>query len=117
MRPDPSCLFCKIVRGELRADLLHQDEQIVAFRDVNPQAPYHALVVPVRHVATLDELGDADGDLLGRMMLRATALAREQGLDRGGYRLVWNCGPDAGQSVFHIHLHLLGGRKMAWPPG
>jgi histidine triad (HIT) family protein len=117
MDPRASCLFCKIVRGDLRADVLHRDDAVVAFRDVNPQAPSHVLVVPVRHVSTLAELGDADGDLLGRMMLRAIALARQEGLAHGGYRLVWNCGPDGGQSVFHIHLHLLGGREMSWPPG
>ncbi len=117
MQPEASCLFCKIARGELRSDVLHRDERILAFRDVNPQAPFHALVVPLRHVATLDELGDADADLLGQMALRAAALARGHGLGRGGYRLVWNCGPDAGQSVFHVHLHVLGGREMAWPPG
>jgi histidine triad (HIT) family protein len=111
-----TCLFCKIVRGDLRADILHRDEEIVAFRDVNPQAPTHLLVVPVRHVATLDELTDGDADLAGRLVLRAAALARQAGLT-SGYRLVWNCGPDGGQSVFHVHLHLLGGRKMSWPPG
>ena len=111
-----TCLFCKIVRGDLRADVLHRDEEIVAFRDVNPQAPTHLLVVPVRHVATLDELTAGDADLAGRLVLRAADLARQAGLT-SGYRLVWNCGSDGGQSVFHVHLHVLGGRKMSWPPG
>lgn len=117
MQSEADCLFCKIARGELRSDVLHRDERIVAFRDVNPQAPFHALVVPIRHVATLDDLGDGDGELLGRMVLRGRALAREHGLAGGGYRLILNCGPDGGQSVSHVHMHLLGGRKMAWPPG
>ena len=111
-----TCLFCKIVRGDLRADVVHRDEEIVAFRDVNPQAPTHLLVVPVRHVATLDELTEGDADLAGRLVLRAAGLARQAGLT-SGYRLVWNSGPDGGQSVFHVHLHVLGGRKMSWPPG
>ena len=118
MERDPECLFCKIARKEVRADVLHADGEIVAFRDVNPQAPFHALVVPVRHVATLDELPAEDAALAGRLVMRAAALAREHGLvESGGYRLVWNCGPEAGQSVFHLHLHVLGGRRMAWPPG
>jgi histidine triad (HIT) family protein len=113
---DPNCLFCKIVAGEIPSQILHRDERIVAFQDVNPQAPFHALVVPVRHISTLDELGAADGELVGEVVLRAADLARAHGL-AGGYRLVWNCGAEAGQSVFHIHLHVLGGRRMRWPPG
>jgi histidine triad (HIT) family protein len=114
---DPGCLFCKIVAGDLAAEILYRDAELVAFRDVNPQAPFHALVVPVRHVATLDELADADAELAGRIVLRATTLAREHRSGVEGYRLVWNCGAEAGQSVFHIHLHVLGGRRMRWPPG
>ena len=117
MQTDPNCLFCKIVAGEIRSDVLHRDERLVAFRDVNPQAPFHALVVPVRHIATLDDLTAGDGDLVAEIVLRAARLARESGRAEGGYRLVWNCGPEAGQSVFHIHLHVLGGRAMGWPPG
>jgi histidine triad (HIT) family protein len=113
---EASCVFCKIVRGEIDATLLHRDGGLIAFRDLSPKAPFHALVVPTRHVETLDELGEGDADLLGRMLLRATALAREHGLT-AGYRLVLNCGPDGGQSVFHVHLHVLGGRRMTWPPG
>ncbi|MFN2432089.1 MAG: histidine triad nucleotide-binding protein [Gemmatimonadota bacterium] len=111
------CLFCRIVAGEVPAKLLHQDERVVAFRDVNPKAPFHALIVPVEHVATLDDLGEGQSGLAGEVVLRATRLAREHGLAEGGYRLVWNCGVDAGQTVFHLHLHLLGGRGFSWPPG
>ncbi|HEY7460562.1 MAG TPA: histidine triad nucleotide-binding protein [Gemmatimonadota bacterium] len=113
---EASCVFCKIVRGEIDATLLHRDDGLVAFRDLSPKAPFHALVVPTRHLETLDELEEGDADLVGRMLLRGSALAREQGLT-GGYRLVLNCGPDGGQSVFHVHLHVLGGRRMTWPPG
>lgn len=113
---EASCVFCKIVRGEIDAALLHRDDGLIAFRDLSPKAPFHALVVPTRHVETLDELGERDADLVGRIVLRGTALAREHGLT-GGYRLVLNCGPDGGQSVFHVHLHVLGGRRMTWPPG
>jgi histidine triad (HIT) family protein len=116
MDRDPACLFCKIVAGEVRSDVLHRDEDIVAFRDVNPQAPLHALIVPVRHVRTLDDLAEADAGLIARIVLCATGLAADRGFT-GGYRLVWNCGPEAGQSVYHIHLHLLAGRRLAWPPG
>jgi histidine triad (HIT) family protein len=117
MQPEAGCLFCRIVRGEVRSDVLHRDERMVAFQDVNPQAPFHALVVPVRHVPTLDDLRAGDASLVADAVFRATELAREHGLVKGGYRLVWNCGPDAGQSVFHVHLHVLGGRRLGWPPG
>jgi histidine triad (HIT) family protein len=114
---EATCLFCRIASGDVRSQIVYRDDEMVAFRDVNPQAPFHALVIPVRHVATLDALRDEDAGLAGRLVLRAAVLARENGLTDGGYRLVWNHGPDAGQSVFHIHLHVLGGRQMAWPPG
>ena len=117
MSRDPSCLFCRIAAGEIPAEVLYQDADVTAFRDVNPQAPFHALLIPRRHVPTLDALGQEDRELVGRLVLEAIRLAREQGLSEGGYRLVWNCGPDAGQSVFHVHLHVLGGRSLGWPPG
>jgi histidine triad (HIT) family protein len=113
---DPSCLFCKIAAGEIPSQILHRDERIVAFKDVNPKAPFHALVVPTRHITSLNELSPGDAGLAGEVVLRAIQLARDQRLLKS-YRLVWNCGPDAGQSVFHIHLHVLGGRQFAWPPG
>ncbi len=117
MPGDPNCLFCRIVAGEVRSEVLHRDERTVVFRDVKPVAPFHALVVPVRHIGTLDDLAREDAGLVGEIVLRATDLARVHGLAEDGYRLVWNCGEQAGQSVFHLHLHLLGGRGMAWPPG
>ena len=114
---DPTCLFCRILSGDVPAKVLHRDERTVAVADVNPKAPFHALVIPVRHVATLADLDEGDAPLAGEIVLRAIRLAREHGLDDGGFRLVWNAGADAGQSVFHIHLHVLGGRRMGWPPG
>ena len=112
-----SCLFCRIVAGEIPSKTAYQDDQMVAFHDVNPQAPVHVLIVPRRHIATLNDVGPEDAQLLGAMQRRATAIAAELGLAERGYRTVFNCNAEAGQSVFHIHLHLLGGRPMAWPPG
>jgi histidine triad (HIT) family protein len=112
-----SCLFCRIVAGEIPAKIAYQDEALVAFHDVNPQAPVHVLIVPRRHIATLNDVTADDEALVGRMQTRAAALARELGVSERGYRTVFNCNSEAGQSVFHIHLHVLGGRSMAWPPG
>ncbi len=112
-----NCIFCKIASGEIPATIVHQDEHVVAFRDLNPQAPTHVLVIPRRHVATLNDLADADGELIGRMYLAAKRIAEMDGVADAGYRTVVNCNAAAGQSVFHIHLHLLGGRAMDWPPG
>ena len=110
-----SCLFCRIVRGEIPAKLVAESPECVAFRDVNPQAPTHVLVIPREHVASLDSATDAA--LLGRMSLMAAQIARDEGIAETGYRTVINTGHDAGQSVQHIHLHLLGGRHLSWPPG
>jgi len=110
------CLFCKIAAGEIPAKLVHQDDDVIAFHDISPQAPVHLLVVPRRHLASLDEAAGEDGELLGRILLTIRRLARELGVETG-YRVVNNCGASAGQSVFHIHFHLLGGRPMGWPPG
>jgi histidine triad (HIT) family protein len=112
-----SCLFCRIVAGEIPATKVHESEQLVAFQDLNPQAPMHVLVVPRRHIATLNDLTPFDDALVGEMIRLADALARDRGYDASGYRTVFNCNADAGQTVFHIHLHVLGGRKMSWPPG
>ena len=109
-----ACLFCRIVRGEIPARIVREDEHTVAFRDIDPKAPTHVLVIPKEHVASLDEARDPD--LVGRLMLVAGEIAKTEGITNG-YRTVVNCGPDAGQSVFHLHLHLLGGRKFTWPPG
>ncbi|HEV3021933.1 MAG TPA: histidine triad nucleotide-binding protein [Pirellulales bacterium] len=109
-------IFQRIIDSEIPADILHEDDLCLAFRDINPQAPTHVLVVPKRPVPSLAELTDAEGELAGHLLLVARKLARDLKLD-GGYRVVVNCGPDGGQSVDHLHLHLLGGRAMAWPPG
>jgi histidine triad (HIT) family protein len=111
------CLFCKIVRREIPATLVYEDERVVAFNDINPQAPTHVLVIPKRHIETLNELGTEDDRLVGELVRRAAAIAGERGLSAGGYRTVFNTNRGAGQTVFHIHLHLIGGRAMAWPPG
>jgi histidine triad (HIT) family protein len=112
-----NCLFCKIVAGEIPASKVYEDERLVAFSDINPQAPLHALVVPKRHVATLNDLTPADDDLVGAMVRAAAKIAKDRGFDGPGFRTVFNCNAQAGQTVFHLHLHVLGGRTMTWPPG
>ena len=111
-----SCLFCRIIAGEIPGRKVFEDERIYAIEDIKPGAPTHLLLLPKKHLSGLDEAQAEDAELLGALQLRAAALARELGLSQG-YRTVLNVGPDAGQSVFHLHLHLLGGRAMAWPPG
>ncbi|MEH6826325.1 MAG: histidine triad nucleotide-binding protein [Motiliproteus sp.] len=111
------CLFCKIIAGDIPSDIVNEDEKLIAFRDINPQAPTHVLIIPRQHIATLNHLDVDDGELIGHMTLSATTLAKEMGIADSGYRLVWNCNREGGQDVFHIHLHLLGGRTMHWPPG
>jgi histidine triad (HIT) family protein len=112
-----SCLFCRIVAGEERAELLHETDTVVAFRDLRPQAPTHILLIPKAHVEDLTEIDDEHGAVLVDVVKAAAHLAETEGIDESGWRLVANVGPDAGQSVFHLHFHLLGGRPMAWPPG
>jgi len=109
------CLFCKIVRGEIPAKLVHESEDCVAFRDIDPKAPVHVLVVPREHVSSLNEARDAA--MVGRLALVAAEIAQKEGIAEAGYRTVINTNRDAGQTVFHIHLHLLGGRSLSWPPG
>jgi histidine triad (HIT) family protein len=111
------CLFCKIIAGQIPGNLVHQDDRIVAIKDINPQAPMHLLVMPRRHIASLNDLGAQDDGLVGEMVRRAATLAHEHGHGERGYRTVFNCNADAGQTVFHIHLHVLGGRRLGWPPG
>jgi histidine triad (HIT) family protein len=111
------CIFCKIGRKEIPAKIVYEDRQVVAFEDVNPQAPTHTLVISKSHHATLNDIGAGEEALLGHMLLVATRVAKDKGLDARGYRVVANCLEEAGQSVFHIHLHLLGGRRFSWPPG
>lgn len=111
------CLFCQIVEGKIPARMVHQDEDLIAFHDIDPKAPTHVLVVPKRHIASITELADGDDALVGRLVRTARDLAQKHGLADRGFRLVFNAGDDAGYSVHHIHLHLVGGRKLAWPPG
>ena len=111
------CLFCKIASGEIPATKVHEDEQFIAFRDINPQAPTHVLIIPRRHIEKLTDLSESDGELIGQMQLLANKIAEQEGIVEGGFRTVFNCGEGAGQSVWHIHMHLLGGRPMTWPPG
>lgn len=112
-----SCLFCKIAADEIPVTKVFEDKEIMAFHDINPQAPVHLLIVPKRHIATIDDTDTKDEPLLGRMILTAKKLALAEGLASDGYRLVFNVNACGGQTVFHIHLHLLGGRQMVWPPG
>lgn len=112
-----SCLFCRIVAGEIPARTAYQDDVVLAFHDIDPQAPTHVLIVPREHVATVDALGLEHGATLARMVAAAQSVARDVGAERRGYRLVFNHGADAGQSVDHVHMHLLAGRHLGWPPG
>ena len=111
------CIFCKIAAGEIPADLVYEDDQVVGFRDLNPQAPTHVLLIPRRHIASLNELQPEDEAIIGRLYSAAAKVAAQEGFAETGYRTVINCNEDGGQTVFHVHLHLLGGRRMSWPPG
>jgi histidine triad (HIT) family protein len=111
------CLFCKMISGEIKPNTVYENDEILAFRDINPQAPVHVLVIPKQHIATLNELTPGHAELVGKLTLAAQKVARDLGIADTGYRTVMNCNRDAGQSVWHVHLHLLGGRLMAWPPG
>ena len=111
-----NCLFCKMVNGEISTDFLYEDDEIVAFRDINPTAPVHVLIIPKQHIASSDDLNEENSHLVGKIFVVAKKLAKELGLDKG-YRIVNNCKEDGGQSVDHIHFHLLGGRQMLWPAG
>ncbi|HET7617278.1 MAG TPA: histidine triad nucleotide-binding protein [Vicinamibacterales bacterium] len=111
------CLFCRIIKGEIPGTVVYQDERVVAFKDINAQAPMHVLVVPRRHIASLNDLRPEDDGIVGELVRRGAALAREQGFADRGFRTVFNTNADAGQTVFHIHLHVLGGRAFGWPPG
>lgn len=111
------CLFCKIVEGAIPAKKLYEDEHVMAFDDINPQARVHVLVIPKRHMVSLDDTQDSDAALLGQLMVVCAKMARERGIVESGYRVVANTGREAGQTVFHLHLHVLGGRSFTWPPG
>ncbi|RPJ69836.1 MAG: histidine triad nucleotide-binding protein [Acidobacteria bacterium] len=112
-----ACLFCRIIAGEVPGDFLHEDEQLIVLQDTKPQAPTHVLVIPRKHIPTINDLSPDDDALVGAMFRRAAAVARELGLAERGYRTVFNCNRGAGQTVYHIHLHVLGGRGLGWPPG
>jgi len=114
---DTSCIFCRIAARETPAEILHASDHVVAFRDTNPVAPTHVLLIPRDHVADVSALGDGNGPMLAELFQAAAHLAKAEGIDRSGWRLVANVGSDAGQAVFHLHFHLLGGRRMGWPPG
>jgi histidine triad (HIT) family protein len=111
------CLFCGIVEGKIKGEVVYRDNSVVAFKDINPKAPVHILIVPVKHIATLLDLQDEDQELVGEIFSVANRLAEQQGISQDGFRVVANCGAGAGQTVFHMHFHLLGGRHFSWPPG
>ena len=114
---DPDCLFCKFATGEIKTDAVLDTDDVFAFRDINPQAPVHVLIIPKRHIPTINALADDDTELVGKLFTAARDIAEKEGLAEDGYRVVMNCNAAAGQTVFHIHLHLLGGRDLTWPPG
>jgi len=111
------CIFCKIAGGRIKSEIVYRDDDIVAFRDINPKAPIHIIIIPQRHIERISDIGENEATLIAKLFLVATKLAHGNKIMSSGYRLVINCNKDAGQEVFHLHLHLLGGRKFAWPPG
>lgn len=111
------CLFCGILSGDIPADVIYESDTAIAFRDINPKAPTHVLIIPRRHISTINDIGEDDQEVVGSLYLAAKAIAAEEGFADEGYRAVMNCNAGAGQTVFHIHLHLLGGRQLTWPPG
>ncbi|HNP64687.1 MAG TPA: histidine triad nucleotide-binding protein [Woeseiaceae bacterium] len=117
MTSNSDCLFCKIVAGDIPADVVYESDTAVAFRDINPQAPTHVLVIPRKHIATLNDIEESDEALVGSLYSAAREIAAAEGIAEAGYRAVMNCNAAAGQTVFHIHLHVLGGRSLKWPPG
>lgn len=115
--PVTDCVFCKMASGEIKPDIVYETERVLAFRDINPQAPTHVLIIPKAHIATTNDLQEKDVPLIGELILATQQVAKQEGIAESGYRSVLNCNPGAGQSVFHLHIHLLGGRPMRWPPG
>jgi len=111
------CLFCKIIKKKIPSEIAYEDDRLIAIKDINPQAPVHLLIIPKKHISTLLDLSEEDRELIGHTYLVANKLAKEKSTAQCGFRIVANCGPDSGQEVFHIHFHLLGGRKLGWPPG
>ncbi len=113
----PGCIFCRIIKGEIPSRTVYEDDDILAFEDINPQAPTHILIIPKQHFASLLEIPDEKENLLGKILIKGRDIAQKRGLDDSGFRIVLNTGKDSGQDVFHIHFHVLGGRRMTWPPG
>jgi histidine triad (HIT) family protein len=113
----PDCFFCKFVSKQIPTRVVFEDDSCLAFEDINPKAPVHVLIIPKKHIDSINEMSEVDEKALGHLTFVARQIARQKGIDQSGYRAVMNTGPDAGQSVFHVHLHLMGGRPMAWPPG
>jgi histidine triad (HIT) family protein len=111
------CLFCKILNGDIPADVIYESDTAIAFRDINPKAPTHAVIIPRRHISTINDIGEDDQEVVGSLYLAAKTIAAQEGFSDEGFRTVMNCNEAAGQTVFHIHLHLLGGRQLGWPPG
>jgi len=111
------CLFCKIASGDIKSDIVYENEEIVAFKDISPQAPVHILIIPKKHIPTLNDISDEDTSLIGRLFIVAKKIAKDLKVEKDGYRFLFNCNKDAGQAVFHIHGHLLAGRRFQWPPG
>ena len=112
-----STIFLKIINKEIPAEIVYEDDELLAFNDINPQAPVHILIIPKKEIKTLNDIESEDKEIMGRMMLLAKDLAKENNIDKSGYRTIFNCNDDGGQTVFHIHLHLIGGRSLNWPPG
>lgn len=111
------CLFCKMISGQIKPDTVYETDQVLAFRDINPQAPTHVLIIPKQHISTINDIEPSHRELFGELYMAAREVARQEGIDEKGYRTVVNCNAEAGQTVFHVHLHVLGGRRMNWPPG
>ena len=111
------CLFCKIIAGDIPSDKVYEDEHVYAFRDINPVAPLHALIIPKKHISMINDLEESDAETMGRLFVVAKKITKELGVEEVGYRTVMNCGEAAGQTVFHVHMHLLAGRDLTWPPG
>ena len=111
------CLFCKIIKGEIPSAKVYEDDKVYAFRDIEPQAPVHILIIPKEHIASANELTEKNASIVGHIFAVAAKIAKEEGIAEGGYRIVNNCGQDGGQTVGHLHFHMLGGRSLAWPPG
>lgn len=117
MMSNPDCIFCKIAAGDVDTDIIYQSDELVGFRDLNPQAPTHVLIIPRRHISTINDFTESDAELIGQLFVAAKEIAAQEGISERGYRVTMNCNAGGGQSVFHVHLHLLGGRQFTWPPG